>query len=249
MVLILYFAFLSGLWTALTVMIYHGFLYGIIHKKIARKIGADKFQPYLYAGQAQCKGWTNIPFSILAFISSYGIYILGINQVKTELSEYYYIVYIAGYTTILIILLYGLWWIYVGVRYGIIEQKTKTYYHLTDKQKYYIETANEKERTISPHKYFRGKKAYITGIVRTILGITYITIALLIFIDRDYFIGDAKQSMYPNFFSTLGKYYKEYKLNREKEIKLQKIKKDTAVNSYKIDELKDEFEKMKENSN
>jgi hypothetical protein len=212
-VIVIYFGILGSLWLSLEKGLYSGILYGLIHKKITTKIGADRFQPYLYKNKAVCRGWGLIINPGIFFLTgTYAIYINIIKQAKIELYKYYYIIYTSGYATILFLSIYGLWWIYIGIKFGIIEKKTKTYYHLQNGEKYYLHHTSEKERTISKHRYFRGKKAVQTGIVRVGLGSAYILVALLLFIDRDYYIGSAQESIYSDIFKKIKVYYQDTSL-------------------------------------
>jgi hypothetical protein len=211
---------------------YDGILYGLVHKKAGTAIGSVRFQPYLYGKQAICRGWGLIGSPGIVFL--FGAYIAMVSdfiydQPKAYLHSigHYYIIYLIGYSIILGYLYFGYGWIKEGYIDGIKNKKTKTYYHLQNGEKYYLHSAKEKERTISKHKYFRGQKAVKTGIVRVGLGSAYILVALLLFLDREYYMGDATKSMYPNAFEIVKEYYQTHYPQEEK--KEDKVKEEPPM--------------------
>ena len=229
---IIYLSLIAGIWGSFRKGFYDGILYGLIHKKAGRKIGAVKFQPYLYGKQAICRGWGLIGSPGVVFlIITYMTYIYPANQDAKDYFHsigHYYIIYLIGYSIILGYLYFGYGWIKEGYIDGIKNKKTKTYYHLQNGEKYYLHSAKEKERTISKHKYFRGQKAVKTGIVRVGLGSAYILVALLLFLDREYYMGDATKSMYPNAFEIVKGYYQTH-YPQKQEIKEDKAKEETST--------------------
>lgn len=220
--IIIYISFIVAIWGSFRKGFYDGILYGLIHKKIGTAIGSVRFRPYLYAGQAKCRGWGLIGSpGIVFFIAAYLFYIYPANQDAKDYFHsigHYYIIYLIGYSIIIGYLYFGYRWIKEGYIDGIKNQKTKTYYHLQDGEKYFLHSATEKERIISKHKYFRGQKAVKTGIARVALGSAYILVALLLFIDRDYYVGDANKSIYPNAFEIVKGYYKQVSTLDEKNV-------------------------------
>ncbi|MDZ7817745.1 MAG: hypothetical protein U5K55_03590 [Aliarcobacter sp.] len=131
-----------------------------------------------------------------------------INQAKRDISNIY-IIYLVGYSIILGYLYFGYKWIKEGYVDGIKNKKTLTYYHLQNGEKYFINSNKEKERVISKHKYFRGKKAVKTGIMRILFGkLICINSIITFFLDRDYYVGSSNKSIYPNAFEILKTYYK-----------------------------------------
>jgi len=250
--LILYLVFIGMVWASFRKGFYDGILYGLLHQKIGRKIGAVKFQPYLYTGQAICRGWGLIGSPGIVFlIFSYLIYIYPANEDTKDYFHsigHYYIIYLIGYSIILGYLYFGYRWIREGYIDGIKNKKTKTYYHLQDGEKYFINSAKEKERTISKHKYFRGQKAVKTGIARVALGSAYILVALLLFLDREYYVGDSNKSIYPNAFEIGKAYYHKY--YPQKEQSKEELKKDTTqtqektIKTLELKNVDEEFQKV-----
>lgn len=236
--IILYILIPAFVWGSFRKGFYDGILYGLIHKKAGTAIGSVRFRPYLYAGQAKCRGWGLIGTPGIVFLLCLiFIYTSGeaINQAKRDISNIY-IIYLVGYSIILGYLYFGYKWIKEGYVDGIKNKKTLTYYHLQNGEKYFINSAKEKERIISKHKYFRGEKAVKTGIMRILLGSSYILIALLLFLDRDYYVGSSNKSIYPNAFEILKTYYKT---NFPKEEKKEEIKIDnTKIRGDELDKLK-----------
>ncbi|WP_200414357.1 hypothetical protein [Arcobacter sp. FWKO B] len=250
--LILYLGFIGAIWGSFRKGFYDGILYGLIHKKAGTAIGSVRFRPYLYAGQAICRGWGLIGSPGVVFlIIAYMIH-LSHQDTKDYFHSigHYYIIYIIGYSIILGYLYFGYRWIKEGYIDGIKNKKTKTYYHLQNGEKYYLHSAKEKERTISKHKYFRGQKAVKTGIVRVGLGSAYVLVALLLFLDRDYYMGDATKSMYPNAFEIAKEYYQtHYPKQEKKEQSKQEVKKDTtqikeeAIETLRLKDSNEKFYK------
>lgn len=255
--LVIYFTLIGMLWASFRKGFYDGILYGLIHKKAGRKIGAVKYQPYLYAGQAKCRGWGLIGTpGIVLLIGAYFVYIYPTNEgTKSYFHsiDHYYIIYLVGYSIIIGYLYFGYKWIKEGYVDGIKNKKTLTYYHLQNGEKYFINSNKEKERVISKHKYFRGKKAVKTGIMRVLLGSSYILIALLLFLDRDYYVGSSNKSIYPNAFEILKTYYKTHypKEEKKEEIKIDNTKiRGDELNKLKVKnvdekEFKKAFEELK----
>lgn len=231
----------SFVWGSFRKGFYDGILYGLIHKKVGGSIGSVRFRPYLYAGQAKCRGWGLIGSSGIVFL-------IGLIFMYTDAKLYeqpkayfhlidqYYIIYIVGYSIIIGYLYFGYKWIKEGYVDGIKNKKTLTYYHLQNSEKYFINSNKEKERTISKQKYFRGRKAIKTGIMRILLGSSYILIALLLFLDRDYYVGSSNKSIYPNAFEILKIYYKNHYPEEEKQQE-EKID-DTKIRGNELDKLK-----------
>jgi hypothetical protein len=217
--LIFYILFVGMIWGSFRKGFYDGILYGLIHKKIGTAIGSVRFKPYLYAGQALCRGWGLIGSPGIAFLlGAYLFYIYPANADTKNYFQsigYYYIIYLVGYSIILGYLYFGYQWIKEGYIDGIKNKKTKTYYHLQNGEGYFLDSNKEKERIISKHHYFRGQKAVKTGIARIVLGSAYVLIALLLFIDRDYYIGSSNRSIYPNAFEIIKEYYREYYPKKE----------------------------------
>jgi hypothetical protein len=247
--IIIYLSLIVGIWGSFRKGFYDGILYGLIHQKAGRKIGAVKFQPYLYAGQATCRGWGLIGSPGIVFLLiTYMAYIYPANQDAKDYFHsigHYYIIYLIGYSIILGYLYFGYQWIKEGYIDGIKNKKTKTYYHLQDGEKYFINSAKEKERTISKHKYFRGQKAVKTGIARVALGSAYILVALLLFMDREYYVGDSNKSIYPNAFEIGKEYYKKHYPKEKKKEETPKVEQ-TYIPSYKeLPEMKEAFETIK----
>jgi hypothetical protein len=194
-----YVLFAFCMWVSLNKGFYPAVLYGFIHKKIGNSYTQNEFKPYRYQNEAICEGWSKIilvgtPFLILGFCALYYDGLSLLKLLQRDFQHGYGLVYIVGYGTLFGLALYGYRWIYIGIKYGILEQKTKTCYPFTDKEKYY--NSQEKERIVSPNKYFRGRKAYVTGIIRIILGSIYILVVLFLLIDRDYYIGHNLKSIY-----------------------------------------------------
>ena len=238
--LMAYFLFPLAIWGSFRKGFYDGILYGLIHKKAGTAIGSVRFRPYLYAGQAKCRGWGLIGTPGIVFLlAAYLFYIYPANQDAKNYFhsiDHYYIIYLVGYSIILGYLYFGYKWIKEGYVDGIKNKKTLTYYHLQNGEKYFINSNKEKERVISKHKYFRGKKAVKTGIMRILLGSSYILIALLLFLDRDYYVGSSNKSIYPNAFEILKTYYKT---NFPKEEKKEEIKIDnTKIRGDELEKLK-----------
>jgi hypothetical protein len=238
--IIFYIAIIAGIWGSFRKGFYDGILYGLIHKKAGTAIGSVRFRPYLYAGQAKCRGWGLIGSpGVMFLVITYLMYIYPANQDAKNYFhsiDHYYIIYLVGYSIILGYLYFGYKWIKEGYVDGIKNKKTLTYYHLQNGEKYFINSNKEKERVISKHKYFRGKKAVKTGIMRILLGSSYILIALLLFLDRDYYVGSSNKSIYPNAFEILKTYYKT---NFPKEEKKEEIKIDnTKIRGDELDKLK-----------
>lgn len=194
-----YILFAFCIWVSLDKGFYPAILYGFIHKKIGNAYTSDEFKPYRYHSEAICEGWSKIiligiPFLILGFCALYYDEMSLLKLLKSDFQHGYGLVYIAGYGTLLGFAVYGYYWIYTGIKDGILARKTKTYYPFTNQEKYY--NSQEKERIVSPHHYFRGQKAYVTGIVRTIFGSIYILIVLIILLDSNYYLGHTPQSLY-----------------------------------------------------
>jgi hypothetical protein len=201
-----YIIFIGAFYFSVKKGFYDGILYGLIHKKIGSSGGSEKQQPFLYKKQAINNGWAlvltvGIPFLIL----TYFIYIppAAFNDAKIYFKDQYYVIYFVSYGLLGLFIVSGIRWMYLGIKHGIIERKTKTYYHLSYGREYYPFGVKQGHKKVHRHIYFRGERAYKTGIARTILGAAYILMALLLFIDRDYYVGHAKKSIYPNVFESL----------------------------------------------
>jgi hypothetical protein len=238
--LIAYLFIPAFVWNSFRKCFYDGILYGLIHKKVGGSIGSVRFRPYLYAGQAKCRGWGLISPGVVLLIVLIFLYTDAklYEQPKAYFHSinHYYVIYLVGYSIILGYLYFGYKWIKEGYVDGIKNKKTLTYYHLQNGEKYFINSNKEKERVISKHKYFRGKKAVKTGIMRILLGSSYILIALLLFLDRDYYVGSSNKSIYPNAFEILKTYYKT---NFPKEEKKEEIEIDnTKIRGDELEKLK-----------
>jgi hypothetical protein len=201
-----YIIFIGAFYFSVKKGFYDGILYGLIHKKIGSSGGSERQQPFLYGKQAINTGWgliitLGIPF-IMVFYFAY-MPPASFNDAKTYFKAQYYVIELIAYGIIFLLLAYGGRWMYIGIKHGIIERKTKTYYHLSYGREYYPFGVKQGHKKVHRHIYFRGERAYKTGIARTILGAAYILMALLLFIDRDYYVGHAKKSIYHNVFESL----------------------------------------------
>jgi hypothetical protein len=242
--LIMYFILPSALWFSLRKGFYDGYVYGLLHKKIGRKIGALQYQPYLYAGQAMCRGWSliltvGLPFFLMGYLPYFDYDLL--KHPKEHYADEYYVIYMVGYSVITGYIFFGVKWIREGYVDGMRRKKTKTYYHLQNGETYYINSIKEKPRKISKHKYFRGGKAYKTGVARVLLGSSYLLVALLLFIDRDYYVGSAKESLYPDVFTIIIDKYGDKDDNStmiEKVLEKQDIKITSKIPEVKVEEFK-----------
>ena len=66
--LIAYLFIPAFVWNSFRKCFYDGILYGLIHKKVGGSIGSVRFRPYLYAGQAKCRGWGLISPGVVLLI-------------------------------------------------------------------------------------------------------------------------------------------------------------------------------------
>jgi len=203
--LLIFFLLLVGVYSSLRKGFYDGIVYGLVHKKIAIFGGAGLQQQFRYGKQAILKGWSFIILvGIPILFYTYAMYmpIRKFNpffDAKAYFKDQYYVIELIAYGIIAVLIVEGGWWMYIGIRHGIIERKTKTGYHLS----YGGEHLRDGHKKIHRHIYFRGKRAYKTGIARTVLGTAYTLVALLLFLDRDYYVYHAKKSIYPNVFERM----------------------------------------------
>lgn len=241
---LLYGIYFLGFYIGLKLGIYNGIVYGLIAKKIWRGTNNGLQIPYLFAGQAKCRGWGLIftPGFAFIFIIIISYTTPFLEMLKKEAGEYITLVYIESYLALIGYLIFGIWFIYSGYKYGIKEKKIKTHYHLTDGQKYYIDNKQEKQRVASPHKYFRGTKAYKIGIVRIVTGFIAILFAFLLFLDRDYYAGSSSGSIYPNLPKILKPYIDKWKKEETEKEKQEELKK---IDPIKEEKRLKEFEEFK----
>ena len=188
-----------GLYFSVQKGFYDGIVYGLIYKKIGSSGGSEKQKPFLYRKEAIAKGWFLILHGIGFLILTYFLYMplrefyTVLSDAKINFKDQYYVIELIAYGIIFLLLAYGGRWMYIGIKHGIIERKTKTYYHLSYGREYYPFGVKKGHKKVHRHIYFRGERAYKTGIARTILGAVYILATLLLLLDRDYYVYHANK--------------------------------------------------------
>ena len=129
---------LAGVYFSVRKGFYDGVLYGLIHKKIAIFGGAGLHEQFRYGIQAVVKGWLLIALGGVAFlIQTYFLYMplsesyTVLSDAKAYFKDQYYVIELIAYGIMAVLISEGGWWMYIGIKHGIIERKTKTGYHLS----------------------------------------------------------------------------------------------------------------------
>lgn len=181
--ILIFFLLLVGVYSSFRKGFYDGIVYGLIHKKIAIFGGAGLHEQFRYGIQAVIKGWlfialVGVPFLFYTYLMYMPIRKFNpFSEAKAYFKDQYYVIEVIAYGIMAVLIVEGGWWMYIGIKHGIIERKTKTGYHLS----YGGEHLRNGRKKIYRHIYFRGERARKTGIARTVLGGAYILVAFLLF--------------------------------------------------------------------